>query len=207
MQRCLGLLGVGEFAELDRAYLHHAAAGHVAACPERIPAARGRGLSLLSEFFRLGSGRVARICGLAVRSSAGEDDPGRGRPRSVPQEDCHEPYRIETLRRADRGRDTLARAPGGSRRHHHRVGQREAAAEAGAQIRDGGPEDHGAPGARPHAGQLRRATALRSHRAHREEAHRRGAGAQHDDRLQFDRQPRNPRTWSTPASCRSRATS
>ena len=47
VQRCLGLLGVATFAELDRSYLHRGRADHAAACPERIPAAQDRRLSLL----------------------------------------------------------------------------------------------------------------------------------------------------------------
>ena len=47
VMRCLGLLGVAAFAELDRSYLHAAVPANRAARPERVPAAEDRGLSLL----------------------------------------------------------------------------------------------------------------------------------------------------------------
>ncbi len=49
VQRCLGLLGVTSFAELDRSYLHAGGAGQPAARVERVPAAQDRGLPVLGR--------------------------------------------------------------------------------------------------------------------------------------------------------------
>ena len=47
--RCLGLLGVTSFAELDKSCLHPATATNAAERVQRVPAVRPRPLSVLSE--------------------------------------------------------------------------------------------------------------------------------------------------------------